>query len=45
MALWHPFKPKQVVKCPERGKIKMPSWHYGILSSQNRLEKAEKKRK
>ena len=25
------FKPKQVVKYREREKIKIPSWHYGIL--------------
>ena len=43
--LWLHLKPKQVVKCREREKIKIPSCHYGILSSQNRLEKAEKKRK
>ena len=29
--LWLHFKPKQVVKCREREKIKIPSWHYGIL--------------
>ena len=29
--LWLHFKPKQVVKCCEREKIKIPSWHYGIL--------------
>ena len=40
--LWLHFKPKQVVKCRDREKIKIPTWHYGILSSQNRLEKAEK---
>ena len=43
--LWLHFKPKQVVKCREREKIKIPSWRYGIFSSQNRLEMAEKDRK
>ena len=40
--LWLHFKPKQVIKCRDREKIKIPSWHYGILSCQKRLEKAEK---
>ena len=43
--LWLHLKPKQVVKCREREKIKIPLWHYGILSGQNWLEKAEKERK
>ena len=43
--LWLHFMPKWVVKCREREKIKILSWHYGILSSQNRLKKAEKERK
>ena len=43
--LWLHFKPNWVVKCREREKIKILSWHYGILSSQNRLEKAKKERK
>ena len=43
--LWLHFKPKQVVKCHKREKIKIPLWHYGILSSQNRLENDEKERK
>ena len=43
--LWLHFQPKWVVKCREREKIKILSWHYGILSSQNRLEKAKKERK
>ena len=69
MALWHPFKPKQVGKGGEREKIKIivpfrsyptqnrkfqknskkiqkvKKYHYGFISSQNRLVKDEKERK
>ena len=69
MALWHPFKPKQVGKGREGEKIKIivvfcsyprQNWkfqkncniiekikmyHYGFISSQNRLENTEKERK
>ena len=66
MALWHPFKPKQVGKGRERVKIKIifplrsyptrnrkfqrnskkiKKYHYGFISSKNRLEKDEKERK
>ena len=69
MALWHPFKPKQVGKGRQGEKIniivlfcsyptqnwkfqknsniieKIKMYHYGFISSQNRLENAEKEKK
>ena len=69
MALWHPFKQKQVGKGQEREKKKIivpfrsytmcntkypknrkkiqktKQYHYGFISSRNRLEKAEREKK
>ena len=40
-----PFIPGAEQKMPKKKKIKNKKYHYGIISSQNSLEKATKQRK